>query len=668
MPFWWRRRNKNWYGRRFRYRYKRRWPKRRKRRRLYRRQRPRRTHRRRRRRRYKVRRKKQKIPVTQWQPDSIRKCKIKGLGTAVLGAEGTQMNCYTAEKIKYVPPKVPWGGGIGLENFTLNYLYEEYNYKNNIWTASNKYKDLCRYTGTTINLFRHPETDFVVSYSRQPPHVLNKYTYPSCHPQMLLLDKHKKVILSAASKANSKYKTKIKIKPPKQMSTKWFFTKDFAKYSLFTLKASAANFRYSQLSNKNQNMLVNIYSLNPAFFQIPNWANAAQPTGNGYYRPYATITVPLEYTDAAGSTKKIGDNWNHLSHDQQYYASVNIDTGWFNKSFLQAKVINTSLHMPTATKPMTISRYNPNKDSGEGNEIYVVSTFAANWKQQSDTQFTITGLPLWLGLYGYISFINQMKPSDYIKTHVVVLKSPAIYCYPEIGSCEYYIPIDYDYITGKKPYQLTITDQAKKLWYPSVEWQMITLNAIVESGPFIPKYSQETNSTWELKYNYTSYFKWGGPEVTDKEVKNPKDLNTYDVPDTLETAIQIVNPEKQAPETLFHPWDYRRGVIKETAIKRMCENLSTDTEFQCSPEKIRKKKERVGAGLQNPQKETQKMQAYLQCLCEENICQDSSQQDLQQLINQQQEQQQRVKYSILKLLLDLKKKQRAIQYHTGLLE
>ncbi len=162
------------------------------------------------------------------------------------------MNCYTAEKTKYVPPKVPWGGGIGLENFTLNYLYEEYNYKNNIWTASNKYKDLCRYTGTTINLFRHPETDFVVAYSRQPPHVLNKYTYPSLHPQMLLLDKHKKVILSQASKQNSKYKTKIKIKPPKQMSTKWFFTKDFAKYSLFTLKASAANFRYSQLSNKTK--------------------------------------------------------------------------------------------------------------------------------------------------------------------------------------------------------------------------------------------------------------------------------------------------------------------------------------------------------------------------------------------------------------------------------
>ena len=43
-------------------------------------------------------------------------------------------------------------------------------------------------------------------------------------------------------------------------------------------------------------------------------------------------------------------------------------------------------------------------------KIYVVSTFAANWKQVSDSQFTITGLPLWLGLYGYILLLpNETK-------------------------------------------------------------------------------------------------------------------------------------------------------------------------------------------------------------------------------------------------------------------
>nr|UHK05501.1 MAG: ORF1 [Torque teno midi virus] len=666
MPFWWARRRKPWYGRWRRRRFQR--YKRRKPRRRFTRRRNRRTTRRRRRRRYKVRRKKQKLTLHQWQPDSIRKCKIKGLGTAVLGAEGTQMNCYTAEKVQFTPPKVPWGGGLGIENYTLKYLYEEYNYKNNIWTASNKLKDLCRYTGTSITMFRHPETDFVVAYSRQPPSILNKYTYPSNHPQMLLLEKHKKIILSTASKPNGKYKTKFKIKPPKQMISKWFFTKDFAKYTLFTLKAAAVNFRYSHLSNKNQNMLVNIYSLNTAYFQIPNWANAQQATSDGWYKPYHTVGVPVDYIDEKGNTKKLGEDWIAKGHSDRYYASINWNGGWFSSSFLTAQRLTTPLLRPTAVKPTTISRYNPNKDSGDGNKIWVVSTFAANWQQESDSQFTITGLPLWLALYGYITFIKQMKPPDYLLTHVICLKSPAIYCYPEIGSCDIYVPIDFDYLYGRKPYGQVLTDQTKRLWYPSIDWQLITINAIVESGPFIPKYSQETNSTWELKYSYISHFKWGGPQVSDKEVKNPKDLDTYDVPDTIQAAIQIVNPEKQTPETIFHPWDYRRGIIKETAIKRMCENLSTDTEFQCSPEKIRKKEERIGACLQNPQKETEKVQAYLQCLCEEGIYQTSQTQDIQQLINQQQEQQQRVKYSILKLLLDLKKKQRVLQYHTGLLE
>nr|UHM27230.1 MAG: ORF1 [Torque teno midi virus] len=664
MPFWWRRRKKPWFYNRGRIFRKRKWRTRRKR--IYKRRRATRPYRRRRRRRrYKVRRKKRKLTVQQWQPDSIQKCKIRGLGTLVLGAEGTQMNCYTVEKHKYVPPKVPWGGGIGYENITLNYLYEEYQYKDNIWTTSNKYKDLCRYTGTSITLYRHPETDFVVTYERQPPAVFNKYTFPSCHPQMLLLDKRKRIILSQASKPNGKYKTKLKIKPPKQMLSKWFFTKDFSKFNLYTLKASACNLRYSHLSNTNQNMLVSIYSLNTSFFQIPNWANAAQ-TPTGPYKPYPTITLPLSYKDAAGNSKQM--NFNSTTAEHKYYESINYDTGWFKKEFLTASEILTQHGTHTATKPIIISRYNPNKDSGEGNEIYVVSNLATNWAQVSDKQFSITGLPLWLGLYGYYSFIYQMKTPDYFKAHIVVLKSPAIYCYPEIGSCDKYCPIDLTYLQGKKPYDQVITNQGKKLWYPDMTWQQQTLNAIVESGPFIPQYSQERNSTWELKYNYTSYFKWGGPLVSDKEIKNPKDLDTYDVPDTFQSAIQIVNPEKQTPETIFHPWDYRRGIIKDRAIKRMCENLSTDTEFQCSPEKIRKKKERVGAAIQNPEKETQKVQAYLHCLCEENICQTEENQDLQQLIHQQQEQQQRVKYSILKLLLDLKKKQRQLQYHTGLLE
>ncbi len=126
---------------------------------------------------------------------------------------------------------------------------------------------------------------------------------------MLLLEKHKRIILSKASKESSKYKTRLKIRPPKQMLSKWFFTKDFSKFSLFLLKGAACNLRYSHLSNKNQNMLVTIMSLNTKYFQIPNWANASQPEAGGYYKPFHTASMPIYYIDATGAQKYIELYW-----------------------------------------------------------------------------------------------------------------------------------------------------------------------------------------------------------------------------------------------------------------------------------------------------------------------------------------------------------------------
>ncbi len=67
----------------------------------------------------------------QWQPDSIRKCKIKGHGCLVLGGQGRQMYCYTNVKTQTVAPKTPSGGGFGYEVYSLNYLYSEYKFQNN---------------------------------------------------------------------------------------------------------------------------------------------------------------------------------------------------------------------------------------------------------------------------------------------------------------------------------------------------------------------------------------------------------------------------------------------------------------------------------------------------------------------------------------------------------
>ncbi len=186
MPFWWRRRRKPWFGPRFR-RYRRNYKTRRRRYR-YRNQyrRPARRRRRRRRKR-KVRRKLKRITIKQWQPERIVKCKIKGVGVLVAGADGSQNRCYTETKDDYTQPKAPGGGGFGLEVFTLEYLFKQWLARKNIWTKTNDYTDLVRYTGCTFRFFRHPDTDFIIKYSRQPPFQLDKDTFPDCHPQNMLL-------------------------------------------------------------------------------------------------------------------------------------------------------------------------------------------------------------------------------------------------------------------------------------------------------------------------------------------------------------------------------------------------------------------------------------------------------------------------------------------------
>nr|UHM27498.1 MAG: ORF1 [Torque teno midi virus] len=575
MPFWWRRRRRPWFGR---WRRKRRFTRYKGRRRRLPRRRARKPYRRRRKRKYKVRRKRKKIPVMQWQPQSIRKCKIKGHGTLVIGAEGTQMFCYTTEKMKYVPPKTPYGGGFGVEKYTLDYLYEEYTFTNNIWTASNILKDLCRFLYVKFIFFRHPDTDFIISYNNQPPFEINKYTFASTHPHQMLLDKHKKVLKSLASKPNGKYSLKFNVKPPKQMITKWFFTKQFSKYGLLLLKGTAANLRYSHLSASNENMLVNIVSLNPSFYVNTNWAKKLSDTQG--YLPQQHLNHNLWYEVKTGNTttvKKMAETAYTLYSD-----SISYDKGWFNNGFLRA----IKLYSPTASTPlgmlnMIYGRYNPTRDNGKGNKIYIISTIADSWHPpQTDKMVVLEEIPLWLGVWGYISYLHTVKPEDWLLSSCVVLQSDYIYNWGIPGTGKQWLPIDQEYLAGKKPYDQVITEQEKKLWFPTYKWQLKTLNAIAESGPFVPQYNEEKNSTWELKYTYQFYFKWGGPETPEAEEKTPK---------TWETMMSPITSLKQyklstQPNKVLNPYcipgtseeaSLKKKLLKECALtSKLTQNLN----------------------------------------------------------------------------------------------
>nr|UHM26971.1 MAG: ORF1 [Torque teno midi virus] len=657
MPFWWRRRRKPWIGRwrrkRQTTRYKRRRFRRRRRRRA-----PRR--RRRYRRKRKVRRKLQKIQLKQWQPDRIVRCKIKGLGCLVAGAQGRQYQCYTDDINEYPPPKTPGGGGFGVEVFTLQYLYEQWQARKNIWTRSNDYTDLCRYTGTKITIMRHPTTDFIVSYNRMPPFNLDKETYLTCHPVNMLLSKHHKVILSRASHPTGKSSVSFRIKPPKLMQTHWFFQKEFCTKELFELRATACNMGYSYYGPNTQSQLLTFYSLNVNFFVRHNWANPSVEGGHGYI-PFPnypqTQSVTYKYPT------KTGTETYTMAHTVNYYDTINYDKGFFNWRVLTAIEVNSQPQGKQHEVPITVARYNPSIDTGKDTYVWLVSTISSsNWQTPKDNDLIIAGYPLWMALYGLWSYLVRKKDEQYVTTGMFVVKSPAIRLISKTVQTIFPI-IDLTFIKGQMPWDQLLTEQDKKLWYPTALKQQQIINTFVESGPYIPKYSNLPSSTWNLTYRYTSYFKWGGPELTDQPVQDPCTKQEYDITDNIKGTLQIQDPFKQKYQQLLRAWDIRRGMFTKTAIKRMYQNLETDTSIHSDETESPKKKKRVTAQIKLPEEENKEINKALLSLCEENTCQE---QDLQKLIQFQQQQQHNLRKDLINIILDLKNKQRVLQLQTGI--
>nr|UHK06119.1 MAG: ORF1 [Torque teno midi virus]UHK06136.1 MAG: ORF1 [Torque teno midi virus]UHK06143.1 MAG: ORF1 [Torque teno midi virus]UHK06182.1 MAG: ORF1 [Torque teno midi virus]UHK06196.1 MAG: ORF1 [Torque teno midi virus] len=660
MPFWWRRRKKPWY---FTWR-KRRYFQNRKRR-TYRRRKPRypaRRRRRRRRRHRKVRRKRKTLQVKQWQPDSIRKCKIKGFQTLVAGAEGRQMRCYTNTIYDYIQPKAPAGGGFGCLLISLQYLYHQYQAHKNIWTASNDWKDLCRYSGCKITLYRHPTTDFIFCYERQPPFTIEKETYTNLHPVNLLLRKNKVVLLSQQSKPNGKLTKKIRIGPPKQMTNKWFFQEEFTEHGLVMLQASATNFNWSEYAPTAPSNSLTFYSLSTQFFNNSNWE---QHHGENAYLPWSTLNTTLRfYYPTRTQPGYVDMNPSGMT----YAASVAKKTGWFRPEVLTAtKVTYTSGTTAQHNLPITIARYNPSRDTGEGSKIWLISTLTDGWGPPQDIVLKMQDKPLWMMIWGFYDYIMKMKHAgDFMISHLFVLQSPAIELITPHTQTMFPV-LDYEFITGSLAYDEYISPAQEAIWVPNAYKQLKTLNLFCESGPYVPKYAQERVSSWELKFHYCFYFKWGGPYETNPDVSNPKNQGKYPVPNSELQTIQIADPLKQTYKQMLRAWDYRRGIITAGALKRIQKDSESD-ETNSNDSTPAKKKKRLLTGEPPTHQEKQEdTQSYLLSLCKESTSQEENQSVLQ-LIHHQQQQQEKLKHNLLKLLVDMKKQQRRLQLQTGMLD
>lgn len=263
----------NWYN--FRRRWKPRW-------RRLRRRRPRQTFRRRlyrrrttvrRRRRYKKPKKKlKKLKLNQWQPNSIRKCKIRGVFSLFAAAEGRYYNDYEIFRESWVAEKEPGGGGWSTFKLSLENLYDENERLLNWWSHSNKLLNLVRYQGVTLRFYRTHHVDYVATYTINYPMDITKFQFASTHPQRQLLYNKRVVVPSLITAPHLKQRyIKKKLRPPSEFLNKWYFQSDFAPFPLVMLTTSACSLQNFFISDRAESNNITLYSLYTPIFQNKNF-------------------------------------------------------------------------------------------------------------------------------------------------------------------------------------------------------------------------------------------------------------------------------------------------------------------------------------------------------------------------------------------------------------
>ncbi len=437
---------------------------------------------------------------------------------AIICGQGRQQFNYVQHKDEIVPAKLPGGGSFSVMVFNLGFFYQEHQHWRNIWTQSNENFDLCRYTGMSVKIFRPPTVDVICTVIRSYPMLVNSGTHPSCHPQRQLLQYKKYIIESLQRKPHGRKYKKIKVKPPALLNNRWFFQRDFCDANLVKLSAAAASFRFPSVSHGSQGPIFTVYALNMNFYANSNWLDASQKTYG--YVPFQNPKFPIYFKYTENKQDKVFTyNPNTFTGDK-YFASIKYSTGIFSPKVLFAKQIVQGGDTPSAledwsSKPGYIAslpiiplRYNPHQDTGHGNQVYLTSLMRQHYDKPSVTEaLFFDNVPLYTAFYGYPDFILQdTKDKGVLDTHMFVVKCDALHPISQNTKQSYYPIIDIDYASGKLPWDEYLSQKIKDHWYPTAEWQKITINNFVTSGPYVPKFDPgDKDSTWQLNYKYNFF-------------------------------------------------------------------------------------------------------------------------------------------------------------------
>uniref|UniRef100_A0AAU7STJ7 Capsid protein n=1 Tax=Betatorquevirus 004A TaxID=3163405 RepID=A0AAU7STJ7_9VIRU len=537
-----------------------------------------------------------KITLKQFQPKKVIKCKIQGEICLFQAGKGLIFQNYAQYQDSFVPEGEPGGGGWSALVFNLGGLYQENQKLHNRWSKSNKGLPLARYTGCKFKFWRSWDTDYIIHWQTCPPMTDTELLHLNAQPFMTMLTKNHFIVpnLTRPPYTKKPYFTK-KFPPPSQITNKWYFQQDLCNTGLLLLTTSAMSLDQWFLPNNELSNNITLTALNTTFFQNSNF----QVRGTRGYQPKPNLYI---YGQGNGTSDP---HWNELIYlgNAEWYQegnkmtneNLNTFTAWGNIFHEQHIHADTRVYYST-TFPTTQSltkeatnitkldyiyhacRYNPNRDTGDGNEVFFVSN-SINPKNifdpPKDPDLHIYGYPLWLIAWGWADWQKKLAKINQIEqNYIMVAKTKFIN--PPLPA---YVFLD-NYFTNPEKYAEHYTETDKKHFYPKYEYQKEQWNLIAQSGPAAPKIDK--SQSIQARAHYSFFFKWGGCPAPMEEVKDPCQQGTYPIPNYQLQASQIQDP-KTDKRSFIWDFDERRETITPKAAKRLKHISTFDTVFTDRP-------------------------------------------------------------------------------------
>lgn len=595
---------------------------------------------RRRKRPYRYRVRKRKLPflhLKEWQPRFIDRLKITGLIPLYITTSDRIANNLRLYEDEIAPHGVPSLGGFSVTVFTLRSLFQLFQKGRAWWTRSNNELPLIRYTGCTFKFFRPEASDAIVTWHNCFPMIPNIDTYNSTQPTIMQLSRYHKLLRCKKHNNIKKPYQKIKVKPPSQMTNKWFFQKELADVPLILLMSSAVSADRWYINSNAQSSTIGFTSINTEFFKYHNWAT---PTTSGYHpqdgvwlwtfqqstpKPSTINDVLLKNLIFLGATNNYSmgstiidipatDLQQGTQTDwQKKVAAYSKNSGYWGNIFMspyftknQYLILQTGFSINSLPQHFTITninenskisdynnaqgtenykfklctdhftiscRYNPYPDTGINNQIFLTSLTEVKSNWTPPTNINLRRDNLPFWI-GLWGYIDYQKITKDAQT-IDTLKVITLKSTFIHPPLSYYVPVDKDFLGGWSPYRPRepVTASDKLNWHPKTTTQYQSITHICQSGPGTIKLP--TNISAECHAKFTFYFKLGGCAAPLKTIEDPENQPEFPVPYNILRSTSLQSPDIPFQNFLYS-FDWRRDFLTKKATDRIQKYADTE--------------------------------------------------------------------------------------------